>query len=523
MTILQKIFRTKKYSNKFNKIDVLCIVSGLFVFATVALWTITKSSIWFDEAFGAYLIRFNFWDIARYTAADVHPPLYYWLLKLWSMLFGNSELALRSMSVLFGAIAIVFGYLLIHRLFGKKAARVSLLFMALSPMLVRYGQEMRMYTLVTAIALAATYVLTYAVTTKKRLPWVIYGILVSLGMWTHYFSAIVWLAHWIWQADNVRRVAKKGKFIKTFFSKEWVFAHIVAVGLFLPWLPFFLFQLFVVQAFGFWIGPITPDTLVNFSTNVFYYQGSNTVVGWLAFVFLVVVIFLGILSYKSYKALNEVDCQSYRLIIAIAFVPILLLLILSLPPLRSSFIDRYLITSIVGIALFIGVTLTLGSKKIKLKHQIIFGTVMTVMMVIGIGNVWHFGNFNNNSHASNNTRQIIEAAVEKSSDGQPIIAATPWLFYEAVFYSTNNHPVYYIDPVKYQFGSLAMLKDNDQFKIKDINEFTKSHPIFWYVGYSTEGKLDAPYANWQSIQQVKVNDSFSNKPAYKAVQYSVSN
>ena len=154
--MFEKIFGRKRQKLSLQIADGYFIAAGLTVFTTITLWTITKSSVWFDEAFGAYMTRFSFFDIARYTAADVHPPLYYWLLKIWGALFGNTELGLRSMSILFGAIAIVFGYLLIHRLFDKKAARISLIFMVLSPMLVRYGQEMRMYTLVTAIALAAT-------------------------------------------------------------------------------------------------------------------------------------------------------------------------------------------------------------------------------------------------------------------------------------------------------------------------------------------------------------------------------
>src|SRR5680860_1220038 len=147
LTMLKKIFGSERRICGLQIIDWLLIVVGLTIFAIITLWTITKSSIWFDEAFGAYMIHFNFAEIARFTASDVHPPLFYWLLKLWSMLFGNSELALRSMSVLFGGVAIVFGYLLANRLFSQKVARISLIFMVLSPMLVRYSQEARMYTL----------------------------------------------------------------------------------------------------------------------------------------------------------------------------------------------------------------------------------------------------------------------------------------------------------------------------------------------------------------------------------------
>jgi 4-amino-4-deoxy-L-arabinose transferase-like glycosyltransferase len=522
--MFNKMFNKIRHKPGMQKTDWLYITIGLILFAVITFWTITKSSIWFDEAFGAYLIHFNFIEIARYTATDVHPPLYYWLLKLWSMLFGNTELGLRSMSVLFGGISIIFGYLLTHRLFGKKAARISLIFMVLSPMLVRYSQEARMYTLVAAIALAATYVLTFAINTKKRLPWIVYGVLVGLGMWVHYFSAIVWIAHWIWRGDVIRRVARKGKFIKTFFSKEWIMAHVVAVGSFLPWMPFFASQMFTVQAFGFWIPPVTPNTMTNFMTNVVYYQDAGNVTGWLVLGFLAVVVLLALLAFRVYRSQNEAERQAYRLIITLAFVPMLILFILSMPPLRSVFIDRYLITSALGIALFIGVTLAFGLKFLNPKWQVLITVFTAGLMVIGITNVWYYGNYNKNSHNSSGARQIVEAAVAKSADNQPIIAATPWMFYEATFYSTSSHPIYYIVPKSYPYGSLDMLKYNDQHKIKDVAMFTKQNSIVWYIGFiGGGGKLNPPNSNWEPIKDVSINDPINGTPEYEAIQYKISN
>jgi hypothetical protein len=520
MTLFNRLFGRKKPA-LLDKFDYLFLVPGLVVYSAVTLWTITKSSIWFDEAFGAYLIRFDFFDIAKYTAADVHPPMSYWLLKLWSMLFGTSELALRSMSVFFGVTAIIIGYLLVKRLFNQKAAVISLIFMALSPMLVRYGQEARMYTLVVTIALAATYVLIIAMNSSKRLPWIIYGVLVGLGMWTHYFVAIVWLAHWVWRADVIRRIAKKGKFIKTFFSKNWIIAHLVAIGIFLPWLPYMLTQLTVVQAFGFWIPPVTPDTPINFMTNVIYYQDVGQVTGWMTAAFVALSIILGILSFRLYRSLDDTKKQNYRLIMAIAFVPMILLIALSMPPLRSSFIDRYLMTSVVGIMLFIGVTFALGAKYLGKKMRIIVPSILVIMMVIGVANVWIMGNYNKNEHSSKQTRQIIEKASAIGTVGQPIIAETPWLYYEAAFYSTNNHPVYYIDPIEYNFGSLAMLKNDDYGKIKDITAFTAEHPTLWYIAYSKSGDVKKPYDNWRVIQEITLDDPINGGPEYKAIQYSV--
>lgn len=519
--MLKKLLSSKRNIFGVQIADWLLVLLAIAVYGAITLATITKFSIWFDEAFSDYIIHFNFIDIARYTATDVHPPLYYWLLKIWSSIFGHSILGIRSMSVVFGGIAIVFGYLLAHRYFGKKVANVSLIFMAISPMLVRYGQEARMYTLVLTIALAATYVLAIAMESKKRWPWVVYGILVSLGMWTHYFTAIVWLAHWVWRADVIRRDSKKGEFIKKFFSKPWLKAHALAVALYLPWLPLMAMQVLIVQAFGFWVPPVTPNTIINYFTNVLYYTDSVNITGWLTLGLIVLIGLLIFLGKRVYKAQNQKQRRAYRLIMAIAFAPIALLCLVSMPPLRSSFVDRYLVTSAFGIALFIGVTFGAGYDFLKRRGRYIITIFAACLMLFGVTTVWTIGNYNKNTGQSNNTRDIIQAVDTKSKTGEPIIAATPWFFYEATFYSTDSNPVYFIEPSSYDFGSLDMLKYNDNHKIKrnDLAAFTKQHPTIWYVGYSNDNSLAAPYSNWSKIREIKINDTINNKPAYAAIEY----
>jgi hypothetical protein len=496
------------------------VVAALIIYAIIAIWTITKSSFWFDEAFGAYMIHYNFVDIARYTATDVHPPMFYWLLKSWSLIFGNTELGLRSMSVFFGGIAIIFGYLLTNKLFTKTAARISLIFMVLSPMFIRYSQEARMYMLVAAIALAATYVLTIAMESRKKLPWIIYGILISLGMWVHYYAAIVWITHLIWHADNVRRSAEKGEFRKKFFNRQWVTAYVLALILYIPWIPVFIGQSLVVQIAGFWIPPVTPGTPLNFLTNTVYYRDLGDTTGWFAFAIIAAAIFLAVLAFKVYRHFNSDDKRSYRLVMALAFVPIIVLFLISVP-IRSTFIDRYLITSVVGIALFIGVTLAYGYKYLRIRWRYVSTIVIAGMMIIGIANVYYLGNYNKNTSNSSLTRQITQVAIDNGRDGQPIIAATPWFFYEVVFYQTNSHQVYFVEPDKYIFGSLDMLKYSDAHKIKDMNAFARQHPVWWYVGWIGNGDLKAPKPNWKEIKNIVINDPITGKPEYKAIQFTV--
>src|SRR4051812_35613993 len=73
----------------------------------VAAWhllTLDRQCLWFDEAFSWRLTRFSWLEMIDRAKQDVHPPLYYILLKAWIAVFGDSVFAMRLLSVCwFGA------------------------------------------------------------------------------------------------------------------------------------------------------------------------------------------------------------------------------------------------------------------------------------------------------------------------------------------------------------------------------------------------------------------------------------
>jgi mannosyltransferase len=509
------------FAKSHPRLDFLTLLIGLVVFALIALGNVSNASIWFDEAFSAYITQFNFIDIARYTATDVHPPVYYWLLKSWELLFGASVEAIRGFSILFGAAAIGAGFFLVRRLFGRAAASLSLLFMVVSPMLVRYSDEARMYTLVATIALLATHVLVSAVASRRRWQWVLYGVLVALGMLTHYFVLLVWIAHWVWRAAVVRRSVKSlREFARAFFSKNWIIAHVVAIAVFLPWLPFMAIQVGVVQIGGFWIGPVTLGSLANYLTNVMFYLEQNYAQGWfmmLAFLALVALIILGVRGYRRLARRNK---DSFLLIASLAVVPVLTLIVLSLPPLRPTFVERYLVVAALAFALLAAVIITMAFRSGRRFVPIALSVIIIGSGVFGITNVYAFGNYNRNSNTHILTRELIAAVKEKAEPGEPIIASSPWVFYEAITYSTPENPVYFIDETtEYLYGSLDMLKYNDQHKIKDLDAFTRQHPEFWYIGTAAT-PLEPVRTNWQRLQDVSVTSPIDGKTFYRAAEFS---
>ncbi len=64
-----------------------------------------NQSLWLDEATSALVTRMSLADFfGKFMPGDFHPPLYYLALRAWGTLFGTSEIALRSLSILFGTI-----------------------------------------------------------------------------------------------------------------------------------------------------------------------------------------------------------------------------------------------------------------------------------------------------------------------------------------------------------------------------------------------------------------------------------
>jgi mannosyltransferase len=519
--------KTYNYFKAHPKVDLFFLAAAITSFVTIALFNINRAAIWFDEAFSYYIIQFSFIDIVKYTASDVHPPLYYWTLKIWTGLFGSGELGMRSMSVFFAVATIVTMYFLARRLFGRKIALISVLFLSVSPMLIRYADEARMYTMAAFFVFSATYALVNATQASKdsrRRWWIVYGILVGLGMWTHYFTAFAWLAHWAWRAwlTYAKNISLK-TWWKQFFTKQWVLAYVIAVAVYIPWLYFMIKQLGVVQATGFWIGPVSVDTPSNYLTNIFYYLEHGQVQSWFAVALILIVIMVVVLIPKIYKSFTAREKSNFVLITSLAWTPVILLFILSLPPLRSSFVERYLIPATIGFMVFMAVMLVAGTRNWRPFFRAVPIVLIVGMMIFGITNVYRYGNFNKNTNYHIVTRDVIEEIKKNSQPGQPIIATTPWNFYEAVPYSTPEHPVYFIDAsTQYIYGSLDMLKDNDMHKIKDIDAFAQQHPVVWYLGQADSGDI-APYdTSWTRMNTVSYYDSLTNQSNYRATQYRIS-
>lgn len=196
---------------------ILILLLGL-VFRLINL----SQSLWLDEAITAVTLKnLDFLDIlTRFSPGDFHPPLFYLVEKLWTNIFGYSELALRLPSVFFGLGTIYLVWLLTKSLFSRKTAVLATLLVSINPLLVYYSQEARMYSLATFLVVGCVLFLL-----KKR--WLIFTILLIASLYTDYLP-------WLMIPVYFFISSSKRKFLTSLS---------VSLIIFLPWLPTFTHQL----------------------------------------------------------------------------------------------------------------------------------------------------------------------------------------------------------------------------------------------------------------------------------------
>jgi mannosyltransferase len=184
--------------------------------------------LWYDETFTAWVVAENPAEILSITLDDVvHPPLYYVLLSYWTLLAGNSEFILRTLSAAISLLGVPLLYQLGWRGWNRQTGLAAALLWACSPFAVWYAQEARMYAMLTIVGLAATLSLARALPEGSG-RWLATNALLNLvGLYTHYFYLFLILAQYLYLAFTLRRHRR------AFW--RWFLANGVVALLYLPW------------------------------------------------------------------------------------------------------------------------------------------------------------------------------------------------------------------------------------------------------------------------------------------------
>ena len=454
------IINMKRDTSKkpFSIISYFAPLGSALIFTILSCLNL-RTAMWFDESYSAYLVRGDFGQIWQMTALDVHPPFYYFCLKVWSLLFGNSDFALRSMSVFFGGLTIILAFFLLRRWFGEKAAAISTLALSIAPIFVRYSQEMRMYALVFAIIIGATLVLDIALKSKRKAAWCAYALLVCLGMWTHYFSALAWLAQLGYIIYYFRQHGRQN-------SIFWVYP--LAVLLYLPWLPSFFSQVKSVQS-GFWIPPVDLSTPLSFFSESLVQSNAADAQSWLA---LLVYALIGLSAYLLHRHTPKAARGKFGFLLAMTFVPPILLMLLSLPPLKPTYVTRYVVYSASLLWVLVGLAIYWTWRYGKKILAAAFAALVLISASIGLYSVTARQN-------NEDVRGLV--AVLQAHEAAPILVHVDAMsYYDFFFYESAERPIYGID-VDFVWNSLEPIRQYSQNYLSDPDSYIVQQDRFWLV------------------------------------------
>lgn len=176
--------QNKRYWNAL--FGAICLI---YVF--LRFWHLTDSCLWFDEIFGVHAAAQNWSNLIFFVAQDlIHPPLFYILLKIWIIIGGESLLWLRSFPVVFAILAL-FPFFHICRALklNQTAIAAALLFFAANGALIKYAQEVRMYSLLLCFSLASIWLFIRVLNLGKSFTALV--IINILLVYAHYFGWFV--------------------------------------------------------------------------------------------------------------------------------------------------------------------------------------------------------------------------------------------------------------------------------------------------------------------------------------------
>lgn len=166
------------------------------------MFNLLTQSYWRDEAFTVLLARRPLSEIFNLVIKYDHtPPLFFYVQHFWISIFGDTEVAVRSLSLLFYLFAAYFVYKLAR-------SRPAALAIGLNPFLWRYALEARHYSAYLFLVLGGVYFFQAGKFVWSNIFW-------ALGLWTHNFT---WLYFLVFSIVN----RTKKLFPAFFFGALWL-------------------------------------------------------------------------------------------------------------------------------------------------------------------------------------------------------------------------------------------------------------------------------------------------------------
>ncbi len=471
-----------KIQNFKTKIDCPTILLLLLLLSALLLrvYNLSGESLWLDEGTSIRRSKLNLIEIVPELITNVHPPLYFFILKYWLLIFGDSEFSVRFPSVIFGLCSIFMIYKLGSAIFNRTTGLISTLILCFSVFHVQYSQEARGYSLMVLLSIISMYTLIKLIEDKEKEKIHRAGYIISsiLLIYTHSYGLLIILAQNIFLITTY--IISKNS-LKLDFRK-WISLQGIIALLYVPWLFILTFQVISIQS-GYWISQ--PDIKIIYKTFLNYAGSKNLLFTFL--LILIVSIFFLIKSkisnipvlYKPvlYKEVNGYTSdfrEGHKMLLLISW----LLVPVAVPFLVSQILApiyqiRYTISASVAFYILIA----LAIEKIKIKYVKAF--FIFSIIIFSMCNLYKY-------YVEINKQQWRDSVkyVEMNAQSGDIILCVPHYTLNSVInYYSKRYDLYKL-PVKMKSKKL-----DDEEKEK-LDDEIKKYKKFWLIISCDKDYLD---------------------------------
>lgn len=247
----------------YNVFLIVAVSLGIFL----RLYGLDIQGLWFDELAIVFPSTSQIPNSLKILLLnDLHPPLYPLFLYGWMNLFGNSEIAVRIPSAIFGILSIFSMYFLGKKLFNKHIVTSVTILIALSGSAILYSQEARNYSSVFLFSIISTLLwinllnkLKESNINKKEI--IIYGISCIFTSYLHYFG-LIYVFFQLLYLFSFSLIIKK-------YRKEIFITGLAVACAILPWLFIHYPYLTSIGGGSFWIKKPDLSSIIMLLTFIF--------------------------------------------------------------------------------------------------------------------------------------------------------------------------------------------------------------------------------------------------------------
>lgn len=401
-------------------------------------------SLWRDEAFSILVAER---PIPTFIGKlNFEPPVYYVLLHFWMKLFGNSEIAARSLSLLGFTLATIVVIYWSEEVFKKHWLSLFLpIFFFLNPMLLYYAFEVRAYGWVMFFATLSLF----AYSTKR---WKLLAIANILAFYTHSYAIFLPLIeglHFLFSEGRKRNFWNIRHLITHAFMKAQTITFLAIA----PWMVIIINEMRKLQSS--WYFPVDLQLVRSVVGNMFVGYDGTPGGRWKE----TAVLSLILLLCFTFALLRSKEKRTTSFLFSMIFLP--LIFVIGISFFKPLFVNRYLIYVTIAQVVLLGFFLKTIQK--PLMQKLVAGVLLLFVLMVNL--------YAPDKKAKADIRTTIQVANGMRGKHDVLFVTSPLIFFEAVYYTPDREHVFLYNPAHNPFpwyvGEMAFSSSHMAYELPE--------------------------------------------------------